>query len=152
MFGFDFAPRGWATCSGQLMAIAQNPALFSLLGTTYGGNGVQTFALPDLRGRTPFHMGSGFTQGEVAGVEAHTLTQNEMPAHSHSIGANAASADQSNPQNHYWANSGRSLYAGSANATMSPAGAGGNQPHSNMPPYLVVNYCIAIQGIFPSRN
>lgn len=152
MFGFDFAPRGWAACAGQLMVIAQNQALFSLLGTTYGGNGVTTFALPDLRGRTPFHMGGGFTQGQAAGEQAHTLTQTEMPVHTHPIAANAASADQSNPQNHYWANSGQSLYAGSANAIMNPAGAGGSQPHNNMPPFLVVNYCIAISGIFPSRN
>lgn len=152
MFGFDFAPRGWATCSGQLMSIAQNQALFSLLGTMYGGNGVQTFALPDLRGRTPFHIGSGFNQGEIGGEEAHTLTQNEMPTHTHPIAANATSADQSNPQGHYWANSGQSLYAGTANSTMNPAGAGGSQPHENRQPYLVVNYCIAIQGIFPSRN
>lgn len=134
------------------MSIAQNQALFALLGTTYGGNGIQTFALPDLRGRAPYHLGNGYTQGQVGGEEVHALTQNEMPIHTHPIAANATSADQSNPQNHYWANSGQSLYAGTANAIMNPAGAGGSQPHENRPPYLVVNYCIAIQGIFPSRN
>jgi microcystin-dependent protein len=152
MFGFDFAPQSWATCDGQLLSIAQNSALFSLLGTMYGGNGVNTFGLPDLRGRTPFHLGNGFIQGDKSGEEAHNLTVNEMPAHAHTATVNATGANQSSPVNGHWANSTRNLYATSANSTMTAGNAGGGQPHENRSPYLVINFCMAIYGIFPSRN
>jgi len=155
MFGFNFPPRGWAACNGQLMPINQNQALFSLLGTTYGGNGQVTFGLPDLRGRVPFHFGGGFVQGQTGGEENHTLITAEMPSHTHSVSANANSANQSSPASGYSANSGRGLFAPTSTGTMAPAAvgnAGSNQPHSNLSPFLVVNFCIAVQGIFPSRN
>lgn len=159
IFAFNYAPKNWAMCNGQLMPINQNQALFSLLGTTYGGDGRVNFALPDLRGRVPFHYGASggnsLVQGQKGGEEAHTLTLSEIPLHTHAIAAHASSSNQGNPQNNYWANSGRSLFAGTANATMSAAAggaAGGSQPHDNHSPYLVVNICIALTGIFPSRN
>jgi microcystin-dependent protein len=152
LFGFSFPPKGWALCNGQLLPINQNQALFALLWTTYGGNGVQTFALPDLRSRTPIHSGNGFVQGAMGGEEYHTLTLGELPAHSHAIGANATSADKSTPQGNFWANSGRNLYASSPDSTMNSGVTGGSQPHENRPPYLVINFCIALQGIFPSRS
>lgn len=154
-FSFNFAPKGWAMCNGQLLSIAQNQALFSLLGTTYGGNGQTTFALPNLQGRTPMHFGSGYTQGEIAGQTAHTLLQTEMPAHTHMVTA-SSDANVSNPQNAFFGgNTGYTPYGMAINTTMSPQGvtlAGGSQPHDNMSPYLVINICIALQGIFPTRN
>jgi len=156
-FGFNFAPRGWATCSGQILSISQNTALFALLGTTYGGNGQTTFALPDLRGRVAVGMGQGpglssKTLGEVSGQEAHTLTANEMPAHTHAQPASNADQSTNRPGNAVPTKGG--VYAGSGDGTlMDPTTqAGGNQPHTNMQPYLVLNYCIALVGIFPSRN
>jgi microcystin-dependent protein len=158
LFAGNFAPRGWAFCDGQIMAISQNTALFSLLGTTYGGDGRTTFALPDLRGRAPVHAGSsggpGLTPrllGEQGGEEAHTLTQNEMPSHAH--GGHASSSDQTTnrPSGAYPARGG--VYASSQNATTGPGEQiGGGQPHANMQPYLGLNYIIAVEGIFPSRN
>ena len=156
-FGFNFPPRGWARCDGQLLSIAQNTALFSLLGTTYSGNGQTTFALPDLRGRVPIHQGQGpglsnRTQGEVAGEEVHTLGVNEMPLHTHAQPASGAEQDTNRPGNAVPAKGG--VYAASGDGSVmdptTPAGA--SQPHNNMQPYLVLNYCIALQGIFPSRN
>lgn len=148
-FGFNFAPTGWAQCDGQLLAIAQNTALFSLLGTTYGGNGQTTFALPDLRGRVGMHFGNNHVLGERAGEEAHTLLTNEMPAHAHGIGA-GADQNTNRPANAVAARGG--VYTNSRNGSMSPTdNAGGSQPHNNLQPYLVLNYCIALQGIFPSR-
>ncbi len=152
MFGFNFPPKGWALCNGQVLSINQNQALFALLGTFYGGNGYSTFALPDLRSRTPIHYGRGFELGAMGGEEYHTLTLGELPAHGHAIGANATSADKTVPQGDFWANSGRNLYASSADSTMINGMAGGSQPHENRPPYQVVNFCIALQGIFPSRS
>ena len=164
MFGFNFAPRGWATCDGQLMSIAENTALFSLLGTTYGGDGMQTFALPDLRGRVPIHQGQSrtgtvFTIGEVAGEETVTLTNSQMPQHNHIVNANSAAGDTGAPTNAIFANSGATdkeyLSTGVANTNMSPScvsAAGGSQPHDNMQPFLVVNFCIALEGIYPSRS
>jgi microcystin-dependent protein len=159
IFAFNYAPKNWAQCNGQLMSIAQNQALFSLLGTTYGGNGQTTFALPDLRGRAPFHWGNGagsnFVLGQQGGEETHALVTSEMPTHTHAVSANASSDNQGNPQNNYWANSGRNHFAGSSNAAMATAAAstaGGSQPHANLSPYLVVNICMALTGIFPSRN
>jgi len=162
IFSFNFAPKGWAQCNGQLMPINQNQALFSLLGTTYGGNGQTTFALPDLRGRAPFHISGSFLQGQSAGEEFHTLTSSEMPAHTHPLTGNnavvgaAANATVATPTSNYWANSGKNVFAtGQPNSSMSPAtttNTGGSQPHENRSPFLVLNYCIALVGAFPSRN
>lgn len=156
-FAFNFAPRGWATCDGQLLSIAQNTALFSLLGTMYGGNGQVTFALPDLRGRTPLHVGSGFTQGQRAGEESHTLIVSEIPAHNHTLNASGSPANTSTPSNgSLLAASQADIYAPATALTTlhtnSISNTGGSQPHNNMQPYLVLNFCIAMQGIFPSRN
>jgi microcystin-dependent protein len=160
LFPFTFAPKGWAVCQGQLLSIAQNQALFSLLGTTYGGNGQTTFALPDLRGRVPMHSGNGpVSLGQLSGVENVTLTKSNLPAHTHTI---AATSNVGTTQS----------FAGSTIAScsvdtisfygpaeaMQPlnpanvANAGGSQPHSNCQPSLVMNFCIATGGVFPSRN
>ncbi|NOT62859.1 MAG: phage tail protein [Acidobacteria bacterium] len=158
--GFNFAPRGYALCNGQIMSIAQNSALFSLLGTMYGGDGIQTFGLPDLRGRVALHFGQGpglsnYTQGERAGEENHTLIVGEIPAHNHLVNANTANGTIKSPANNYLAQDSSSPYLNTANTTMNPgviAPTGGNQPHNNRQPYLVINFCIALEGIFPSRN
>jgi microcystin-dependent protein len=157
MFSFGFAPRGWALCNGQLLPINQNQALFSLLGTTYGGNGQTTFALPDLRSRVSIHDGNGHVLGEHAGEENHTLITQEMPAHAHPVVASSNAPNSTDPTGAFWAsNTGKKPYSANLATTMSagatPTPAGGNQPHNNMPPYLVINFCIALQGIFPSRN
>ncbi|HZS16249.1 MAG TPA: tail fiber protein [Candidatus Dormibacteraeota bacterium] len=155
IFSFNFPPKGWALCNGQLLPINQNQALFSLLGTMYGGNGQTNFALPNLQGRAPLHFGNGFTQGQVGGEEVHTLLLSEMPTHTHqAVGANDA-ASAGDPTNAYWANAGLNNYAPASAVGMSPAAtgsAGGGQPHPNLSPLLVLNVCIALQGIFPSRN
>ncbi len=156
MAGFGFAPRGWALCNGQLLPIAQNQALFSILGTTYGGDGRTTFALPDLRSRLPIHAGN-FPLGTHNGEEGHVLSSAELPPHLHQAIANtdANSADQSGPTANRWAAGGQPAYAAAGNGSMAPAAVGttGNsQAHDNMSPYLVVNFIIALQGIFPSRN
>jgi microcystin-dependent protein len=159
MFAFNFPPRSWAQCNGQLLAIAQNQALFSLLGTTYGGNGTTTFALPDLRGRTPLHWGQGpglsnRTLGQNGGEENHTLITTEMPAHNHLMNANSGSPTASSPSGNFAAQN-TSAYSTTSNATMNSAdigNMGGSQPHPNQSPYLVINICIALAGIFPSRN
>ena len=164
IYGFPFAPRDWATCDGQLMSIAEYTALFSLLGTTFGGDGVQTFGLPDMRGRVPAHQGQSpntplFSMGERGGLESVTLNSSQMPLHSHNLNANSAAGDTGAPGGAIFANSGATdreyLSSGAANVTMTPQGmtlTGGSQPHDNMQPYLVVNYCIALTGIYPSRN
>jgi microcystin-dependent protein len=160
IFSFNFAPKGWAICNGQFLPINQNQALFSLLGTTYGGNGQTTFALPNLQGRVPLHEGSGHTLGETGGEPAHTLSTSEMTTHFHgapkaavSANANASAFD---PTGNLWANSGKSNFTLDApTAAMSPtciSSVGGSQAHLNMSPYLVLNFCIALQGIFPSQN
>ena len=158
IMGFGgFAPKGWAQCNGQFLPINQNQALFALLGTRYGGNGQTTFALPDLRGRVPEHQGTRIA-GSRFGEEAHTLTSTEMPAHTHLVSANDAVATSNAPiANGRLANSTpQNLYGPfSAPTAMDPgavANTGGSQPHNNMQPYLTVNFCIALQGIFPSRN
>ena len=164
-FGFNFAPRGWASCNGQLLSIAQNTALFSLLGTTYGGNGQTTFALPDLRGRVPVGMGNGpglspIVQGEMAGQESHTLIASEMPQHNHVLNAKTAGGNQGGPSGNLLAASDQrnSQYATSATsgdttmAATTIGTAGGNQPHNNMQPFLGSNFAIAVEGIFPARN
>ena len=152
---FNFAPKGWALCNGQILPINQNQALFSLLGTTYGGNGQTNFALPNLQGRVPVHMGSGFTLGQVGGETAHTLNLSELPAHNHSVTGSSATASLTSPAGHVWGTVAGGPYAPSLNTAMNPAcvtPTGGSQPHDNMSPYLVLNFIIALQGIFPSRN
>ena len=157
LFAGNFAPRGWAMCNGQILSISQNTALFSILGTTYGGNGVTTFALPDLRGRAPigFNQGPGLSNhqlGEEGGTETVTLTVGEIPAHQHAQPASNAEQDTNRPGNAVPAKGG--VYAGATDGTtLDPTtSAGGNQPHDNRPPYLAINYIIALEGIFPSRN
>jgi microcystin-dependent protein len=152
LMSFDFAPKGWATCDGALLPINQNQALFSLLGTMYGGNGQTTFQLPDLRGRTPVHVGAGLVQGQAVGEEFHTVTVSELPEHLHMLRVSTADADQSAP----------SVLAGSTNLYREASGLtalhpatlasrGGSQPHENRQPYLTLNWCIALAGLFPSR-
>jgi microcystin-dependent protein len=154
-------PKGWAPCDGRLLAINTNQALFSLLGTTYGGNGVTTFGLPDLRGRTAMHPSASTPLGSLGGVENVTLVQNNLPAHSHTLGATDAVGTSTTYTDNYVAaasnpQSAVNLYGiGTSLQPMSPAvvsTTGGNQPHQNCQPSLVMNYCIALQGVFPSRN
>ena len=155
---YNFAPQGWALCNGQLLSIAQNTALFSLLGTTYGGDGVTTFALPDLRGRVPVSSGqapglSNYFLGQAAGTETVTLNSNQMPAHSHAVNANSAHSNSDQPANNFPASSAH-FQTTSDGTKMNPAmigQTGGSQPHENRQPYLTLNYCIALQGIYPSR-
>jgi len=147
---FTFAPTGWAMCNGQLLSIAQNTALFSLLGTTYGGNGTTTFALPDLRGRVAVHIGGGLVEGQSGGEEAHTLTTNEMPTHSHAIRAGDHQTTN-RPLGAVAARGGDYTTTPTATTMAPTANTGGSQPHNNMQPYTVLNYCIALVGIFPSR-
>jgi microcystin-dependent protein len=156
LVSFNFPPKGWAFCNGQLLPINQNQALFSLLGTTYGGNGQTNFALPDLRGRTPLHFGGGFLPGQAGGEVAHTLTSSEMPTHTHVPQGNNSTANDSDPAGHFWSNGGDNVYApGPPNALMragTVTNVGGSQPHENMSPFLVLNFIIALQGIFPSQS
>jgi len=155
IFSFGFPPKGWALCNGQLLPINQNQALFSLLGTTYGGDGRVNFGLPNLQGRVPFHMGNGMTLGERAGESAHTLNIAEIPAHTHTPAASSATANASTPIGNFWANAGKTNFASSSNTSMAAqaiSNVGGSQAHENMSPYLVLNFCIALQGIFPSQN
>lgn len=155
MVSFNFPPKGWAFCNGQILPINQNQALFSLLGTTYGGDGITTFALPNLQGRSPVHMGDGIEIGEAGGEQTHTLVTSEMPSHSHPAVGNSGAASSTSPAAHIWAHASANAYASSANSVMNAAAIaanGGGQPHENMSPFLVVNFVIALQGIFPSRN
>lgn len=158
---FNFAPRGWAFCDGQLLPLSQNTALFSLLGTTYGGNGKSNFALPDLQGRAPMHPGQGpglslHDLGETGGSETVALLESEIPSHSHQARGSGADADTPSPTSASWAGSeaGDSLRK-TASGTFGPqalAPAGGDQPHNNMQPYLTLNFIIALQGVFPQRG
>lgn len=156
LFGFNFAPRGWATCDGQILPINQNQALFSLLGTTYGGDGRTTFALPDLRGRVPVHVGDGINLGAKGGEEGHVLTVEEMPSHTHELMASSANAASATPAGNVYARAGSNTYHGADPAVSlrvrTAADTGNGQAHENMQPYVVLNYCIALQGTFPSRN
>ncbi len=167
MFAGNFAPRGWAFCQGQILSIAQNTALFSILGTTYGGNGQTTFALPDLRGRYPMQPGQGpglspRTLGEQGGTETVTLISTQMPAHTHALTASNSAADQPIPEGNVVATrieSGVPVNSyttpNNINTTMAPNSigiAGGSQPHNNMSPFLCINFIIALEGIYPSRN
>jgi microcystin-dependent protein len=156
VFSFQFAPRGWALCNGQLLPINQNQALFSLLGTTFGGNGQTNFALPDLRGRTPIHAGEGKIEGETGGAENVTLTASQLPTHPGLL-ATADQAQVNHPGDRVLASKprrGANIYAsGPPNVQLAGAqAAGGGQPHLNMQPFLTLNFCIALQGIFPPRN
>ncbi len=167
IFPFNFAPRGWAFCAGQLLPISQNTALFSLLGTTYGGDGKSTFALPDMQGNAPMHPGQGpglslHDLGEVSGSEFVTLLESEIPVHAHAVGrARNENGDSITPVGSVWAQSA----AGRGNAALYKAGpptspvnslslsiAGASLPHNNMQPYLTLNFCIALQGVFPPRS
>jgi microcystin-dependent protein len=156
IISWNFPPKGWAFCNGQLLPINQNQALFSILGTTYGGDGMRTFGLPNLQGRIPMHVGNGIVLGEMGGETTHTLNISEMPAHAHAGSGNTA-GNRVGLAGSYWAGNNVSSFAsgGSSNSTMHPSGigaTGGNQPHENMPPYLVLNFIIALQGIFPSQT
>jgi microcystin-dependent protein len=155
VISFNFPPKGWAFCNGQLLPINQNQALFSILGTMYGGNGQTNFALPNLQARMPIHQGNGYTVGQVGGERTHVLTVNEMPTHGHAATA-AASANGASPTGTTWAPADGALeYFPTPNTAMSAnalANAGGSQPHENEAPYLVLNFVIALVGVFPSRN
>ena len=152
---FSFAPKGWAECNGQFLPINQNQALFSLLGTTYGGNGQTTFALPDLRDRVPLHVGSGFNLGQRGGAQSHTLSVSELPTHTHVLNATTAVPTGANPSNAVLATA-NNLYRAPSNLVAmhasSVTNAGGSQAHPNMQPFLTLLFIIALQGIFPSRN
>lgn len=159
MFAGNFAPAGWALCQGQLLAISENDVLFNLIGTTYGGDGQNTFALPDLRSRAPLHQGSGFVIGQAGGVESVTLTTTQIPAHSHVPLGFASTGGQPKPDNGFWASSSPATqFATPANvpnlamASGTLAGSGGSQPHDNMVPFLVINFIISLFGIFPSQT
>jgi microcystin-dependent protein len=164
MVGFNFAPRGWALCNGQILSIAQNSALFALLGTQYGGDGRTTFALPNLQSRVPMHWGTGAglsprTIGERAGAENVTLIPNQMPAHTHAAQCSSLKGNTNSPAGKVWSkDAGVQSATYTSNAPDGPMAAsaistaGGNQPHDNMPPYLCVTFVIALQGIFPSRS
>jgi microcystin-dependent protein len=163
IISWNFAPKGWAFCNGQLLPINQNQALFSIFGTTYGGDGRVNFALPDFRGRVPIHQGQGFLEGQKAGQESHTVSQSEMPAHNHFVSASTSAGNskfiqQTAPvaSQNILANSGVSIYGPASNlSTLHPSSisnVGGSQPHENRQPYLVLNFIVALQGVFPSRN
>lgn len=158
LVGFNFAPRGWATCDGQILPIMQNQSLYSLLGTTYGGDGRTTFALPDLRGRVPIHFDSTNPQGQSGGEETHTLTAAEMPGHTHQLMASNDTADSAVPNGTALARSTATDPKWVSPATpvaMAPqtvGATGGGQGHENMQPFLALNFCIALNGLFPSRN
>ncbi len=155
IMSFNFPPKGWALCNGQLLPINQNQALFSLLGTTYGGDGRTTFALPNLQGRVPFHVGNGHTLGERGGEEAHTLNLSEIPPHTHSPVGSSNVANAAAPTGNLWASFTSGAYSAASNTSLNPASitnTGGSQAHNNLSPFLVLNFCIALQGIFPSRN
>jgi microcystin-dependent protein len=158
---FNFAPRGWADCNGQLLSIAQNTALFSLLGTTYGGNGQTIFGLPDLRDRVPLGMGQGpglsqYDQGQISGTSTVSLLQSQMPGHNHGFGSFSDSGESSDPANAVPARAaGETVYVNAVPntpLTTTISLAGGSQPHNNMMPYLALRFCIALQGVFPARN
>jgi microcystin-dependent protein len=161
MFGFNFAPRGWAFCAGQVLSIAQNTALFALIGTFYGGDGISTFALPDLRSRVGINQGQGaglspYVIGESGGLENVTLSTQQLPQHNHPLQVNNSPAAGDKPAGNVLARTGSPAYASSTdgtamNASMNPF-TGGGQPHPNIQPFLALNFCIALQGIFPSRN
>jgi microcystin-dependent protein len=156
IFAGNFAPAGWALCLGQSLAIADNDVLFALIGTTYGGDGQQTFNLPDLRGRVPIHQGNGFVIGQSAGTETSTLTLNQIPAHSHAVPALTGANAKSPSATVYGGNTAYSLYDAAPSVQMNAGVVGvnnpGNQPHANMMPILTINYIISLFGVFPSQG
>ena len=169
IFGGNFPPAGWAFCDGQLLAIADNDVLFQLIGTTYGGDGQETFGIPDLRGRAPLHMGTGtdgitYTQGQLAGVESVTLSTNQLPQHTHPLLVSGAPGSASTPSGNYLAAEGPAgttqvyayvPYTGATQVALNPATfmpMGGNQPHDNMQPYLGINFIIALNGVYPQQS
>ncbi len=156
MFAGNFPPAGWMFCEGQLLAISEFTTLFDLIGTTYGGDGQSTFALPDLRGRLPIHMGAGFILAQQGGEEVVTLTVNQIPAHTHVPQADAGIGSQASPAGNAWANSSNFPYSGNPPAAaMDPQAIvsdGGSQPHDNMTPFLVVSFIISLFGIFPTQS
>lgn len=160
IMAFNFPPKGWALCNGQFLPINQNQALFALLGTTYGGNGVTNFALPNLRGRVPIHMGNGHNLGEAAGSTAVTINQTQLPSHAHFVNATATAPSESTnvPDSSKYLSKSTvdNLYRAPTNlvsmSSQAVSSVGGSQPHNNMQPYLALNFCIALQGIFPSPS
>jgi microcystin-dependent protein len=153
MMSFSFPPKGWALCNGQLLPINQNQALFSLLGTTFGGDGRVNFALPDLRGRVPIHVGGSHTLGERGGEQAHTLNISELPTHTHSVTASNSDANSPSPTNAVFGSFSNGYTSPASLTSISPetvTNVGGSQAHLNMQPFLTINFCIALQGIFPS--
>jgi microcystin-dependent protein len=155
MLSFNFAPKGWALCNGQLLPINQNQPLFALLGSTYGGNGLTTFALPDLQTRIPMHSGGNYRLGQEGGEASHTLAAGELPAHTHLASASSTRASTVSPAGAVWANTGKQSYASAPNFFMDPGTVGTvgqSLPHENMPPYLVINFAIALQGDFPQSS
>jgi microcystin-dependent protein len=155
IMSFGFPPKGWALCDGQLLPINQNQALFSLLGTTYGGDGRVNFGLPDLQGRTPMHMGNGHTLGERGGEQAHTLSISEIPTHVHTASATPTAGDDPIPAGNFLGEADNSYGAAQNLTSLSPAtvsSVGGSQAHLNMQPFLTLSFCIALQGIFPSQT
>ena len=156
IFSFNFAPKGWAMCNGQLLAINQNQALFAILGTTYGGNGTTTFALPNLQGRVAMHMSPSYPLGSAGGEDSHKLTAAEIPAHTHQVNASTTAASTEKIIGNVWATTTTKHYAtGAATTALGPAAiatAGSGQAHENRPPMLGLNICIALTGIFPSRS
>lgn len=157
IFSFVFAPKGWALCNGQLLPINQNQALFALMGTMYGGNGQTNFALPNLRGRVPLHFGDGVTLGQQGGASAVALNATQIPQHTHGFNASASPGTQVSPAGNLLAQNARGTpgFRSASGATMAAgmiSQTGGNQPHTNMQPYLVLSFCVALQGIFPSQT
>jgi len=153
IYGAEYAPRGWAFCDGQVLPIAQGRDLFRLIGNTYGGDGISTFALPDLRGRVPLHAGNGFVLGQPGGEARYTLLTNEMPAHNHVPMADSDAAAQGSPAGNFWAAQNAAAYSDTADLVMSKAAvsdAGASQAHENMSPYLALPFIVALQGIYPS--
>jgi microcystin-dependent protein len=156
LFGGNFAPLGWVFCDGRLLSIASNQALFSLIGTTYGGDGKTTFCVPDLRGRVPVHVGGQFTLGQPGGSETVSLTTAQLPPHQHSPAAVSGPGGSGSPKSAIWAGASSSIYAaGTANAPMNAAAgspAGGGRPHDNLSPFLVLSFIIALEGAYPSQS
>lgn len=155
MFGFGYAPKGWAFANGQTMSIQQNQALFALFGTTYGGNGQTSFLLPNLQGGVPFHRGNGMTQGQKGGSATVTLNIAQIPAHQHQLFVSSGAATGTNPVNQAPAQANNNIYGPPNSVILDPGvmqNTGGSQPHNNMQPYLPVVWCVALVGIFPSRN